>query len=131
MKLDDLKTLRTAAPALLPPQSISEEILLEKYAKGDEQTISFPPISDQPASAKSLKLSAASSAGAAVHYYIREGPAEVSDDGTITFTPIPPRAKFPVKVTVVSWQWGRSIEPKLKSAEPVEQTFHLTREPSR
>jgi len=102
-----------------------------KNDKGDEQTISFPPISDQPASAKSLKLSAASSAGAAVHYYIREGPAEVSDDGTITFTPIPPRAKFPVKVTVVSWQWGRSIEPKLKSAEPVEQTFHLTREPSR
>ena len=39
MKLDDLKTLRTAAPALLPPQSISEEILLEKYAKGGEQTI--------------------------------------------------------------------------------------------
>src|SRR5580765_297159 len=39
MKLDDLKTLRTAVPALLPPQSISEEILLEKYAKGGEQTI--------------------------------------------------------------------------------------------
>ena len=39
MKLDDLKTLRTAAPAALPPQSISEEILLEKYAKGGEQTI--------------------------------------------------------------------------------------------
>ena len=38
MKLDDLKTLR-AAPAPLPPQSISEEILLEKYAKGGEQTI--------------------------------------------------------------------------------------------
>src|SRR4029450_5828338 len=38
MKLDDLKTLR-AAPAPLPPQSISEEILLEKYAKGGEQTV--------------------------------------------------------------------------------------------
>ena len=39
MKLDDLKTLRSAAPAALPPQSISEEVLLEKYAKGGEQTI--------------------------------------------------------------------------------------------
>ena len=39
MKLDDLKSLRPAASAALPPQSISEEILLEKYAKGGEQTI--------------------------------------------------------------------------------------------
>ena len=39
MKLDDLKTLRSAAPTALPPQSISTEVLLEKYAKGTEQTI--------------------------------------------------------------------------------------------
>jgi ribonucleoside-diphosphate reductase alpha chain len=39
MKLDDPKTLRSAAPAALPPQSISEEILLEKYAKGTEQNV--------------------------------------------------------------------------------------------
>jgi hypothetical protein len=51
----------------------------------------------------------------------------VADDGTLTFTPIPPRAKFPVKVTVVAWQFGRGIEPKLKTAEPVERSFLLTR----
>ena len=39
MKLDDLKTLSSAIPAALPPQSISEEVLLEKYAKGNERTI--------------------------------------------------------------------------------------------
>jgi ribonucleoside-diphosphate reductase alpha chain len=39
MKRDDPKTLRTAAVAPLPPQSISEEILLEKYAKGGEQSV--------------------------------------------------------------------------------------------
>ena len=39
MKLDDLKTLRAAPPAILAPQSISEEVLLEKYAKGSEQSI--------------------------------------------------------------------------------------------
>jgi ribonucleoside-diphosphate reductase alpha chain len=39
MKLDDLKTLRSATPAALRPQSISQEVLLEKYAKGGEQTV--------------------------------------------------------------------------------------------
>jgi len=39
MKLDDPKHLRTAVPPVLPPQAISEEVLLEKYAKGGERTI--------------------------------------------------------------------------------------------
>ena len=39
MKLDDLKIPRSAVPAALPPQLISKEILLEKYAKGNEQTV--------------------------------------------------------------------------------------------
>jgi len=38
MKSDNPKLLRTIAPAL-PPQAISEEVLLEKYAKGSERTI--------------------------------------------------------------------------------------------
>jgi len=39
MKLDDPKHLRATLPAALPSQAISEEVLLEKYAKGDERTI--------------------------------------------------------------------------------------------
>jgi ribonucleoside-diphosphate reductase alpha chain len=39
MKLDDPKTLRSAAAAAMPPQAISEEVLLEKYAKGTEQNV--------------------------------------------------------------------------------------------
>lgn len=27
----------------------------------------------------------------------------------------------------ISWQWGRTIEPRLKSAEPVERTFYITK----
>ncbi|MGE5169451.1 MAG: adenosylcobalamin-dependent ribonucleoside-diphosphate reductase [Rudaea sp.] len=38
MKLDDLKSLAALAPAL-PPQTISEEVLLEKYAKTGEHSI--------------------------------------------------------------------------------------------
>jgi hypothetical protein len=53
---------------------------------------------------------------------VREGPAEVDGD-TLKFTAIPPKAKFPVKVTVVAWQHGRSSEPKLKTAEPVAREF--------
>jgi len=93
---------------------------------GDAQTITFPEIPDQTAGAAPIKLAATSSANAPISYYVREGPAEVAQDGTLTLTPIPPRAKYPVKVTVVATQWGRSIDPKLQTADPVEQTFSIT-----
>ena len=62
-----------------------------------------------------------------VHYYVREGPAEVSEDGVLTFTALPRRARFPIEVTVVAWQWGRAGEPKLQSAQPVERRFLIDR----
>lgn len=91
---------------------------------GADQRITFAAIGDQKRGTKSVKLNATSDADMPVHFYVREGPAEV-EGGTLKFTPIPPRAKFPVKVTVVAWQWGRSIDPKLKTAEPVEQTISI------
>ena len=39
MKLDDPKHLRTRVAPALPAQAISEEVLLEKYAKGSERSI--------------------------------------------------------------------------------------------
>ena len=51
-----------------------------------------------------------------------DGPAEI-EGNTLKLTPIPPRAKMPVKVTITAYQWGRSIEPLVQSAEPVERTF--------
>ena len=95
-----------------------------RNAQGAEQHITFPKIPDQKPGTKSFKLTATSDANVPVRYLVREGPAEVSGD-TLTFTGIPPRAKFPIKVTVVAWQYGRSIEPRLKTAEPVERTFLL------
>jgi hypothetical protein len=65
-------------------------------------------------------------AGAKVFYYVREGPAEVAGD-ILKLTALPPRAKFPVKITVVAWQYGRTAEPKLKSAAPVERTFAIVK----
>lgn len=93
--------------------------------EGRPQTISFEAIPDQKAGAlQALKLKAASSAEARVQFYVREGPAEVAED-TLAFTPLPRRAKLPVTVTVVAWQWGRGLEPKLQTAEPVTRQFQI------
>lgn len=92
---------------------------------GTPQTITFAPIPDQPAGTRTLRLHATSSANLPVRFYVREGPASVSDDGTLTFSPLPPRTKYPVAVTVVAWQWGRSTEPRHQSATPVAHTFRL------
>ena len=96
--------------------------------RGQPQTIDFPEVANPVASASPapIQLHATSSAGLHVYYYVREGPAEVDDAGTLTFTPIPPRSKYPIPVTVVAWQWGRSIDPLVQSAKPVERTFLLT-----
>ena len=51
-------------------------------------------------------------------------PAEIKGD-KLVLTKIPPRAKFPVKVTVVAWQYGRSGEPQVQTAEAVEQSFYI------
>jgi hypothetical protein len=95
-----------------------------RNTQGADQHISFPRVPNQNARARSLKLSATSDANVPVSYLVREGPAEVDGD-TLRFTPIPPRARFPLKVTVIAWQYGRSVEPKLKSAEPMEMSFFI------
>jgi hypothetical protein len=97
-----------------------------RLTEGAEQHLNFPPIPDPPAGTKQLKLKATSDAGVPVHYYVREGPAEV-DGNILRFAPVPPRTRWPVQVTVVAWQYGRSREPKLQTAEPVTRTFFLTR----
>src|SRR5205085_5058553 len=91
--------------------------------EGRKQQIIFPQIADQKEGVKTVQLQATSDANVPVHLYVKEGPAEVNGQELI-FTKIPPKAKFPVKVTVVAWQYGTSLEPKLQSAEPVERSFY-------
>jgi len=55
---------------------------------------------------------------------VKEGPAVVEGNNLI-ITGIPPRSKFPVKVVVVAWQYGKTGE--VNTAEPVEQTFYITK----
>ena len=93
--------------------------------EGIPQRIIFPKLSDVKASVKEISLKGTADSGLPVYYYVKEGPAEIKGD-KLVLTKIPPRAKFPVKVTVVAWQYGRSGEPKVQTAEAVEQSFYIT-----
>ena len=100
-------------------------IKLVENKEGAAQVIAFEKISDVPAGTKSLELSAKSDSGLPVEFAVISGPA-IIEDGRLVFTPIPPRAKYPLGVTVGAWQWGRPTEPKIKTADMVRQTFQIT-----
>lgn len=97
---------------------------------GTAQTITFPAIADASIQTATIALSATTTgtavhAGSTVDFYVREGPAKVNGN-TLELTAIPPKTKFPVKVTVVATQYGRSIAPLLQTATPVVRTFSIT-----
>jgi len=99
-----------------------ELVIPYRLTEGKAQNISFAPLKNVKRGCKSVALTATSDCGLPIHYYIEEGPAEIKD-GKILFTKISPRAKLPLKVTVVAWQYGRSIASKVQTAEPVAQSF--------
>ncbi|MDR0939841.1 MAG: hypothetical protein LBN29_10930 [Mediterranea sp.] len=92
--------------------------------EGTPQRVTFPQPEDVKAGTASLLLRATSDAGLPVRYYVRGGPAYVEGD-TLRFTPIPPKAKYPVKVTVVAWQYGSMVAPKVRTAEAVTRTLFI------
>ena len=53
------------------------------------------------------------------------GGIPVAGENGVTFTDIPPRSRFPIKATVLAYQYGRSIEPAVQSAGWVERSFML------
>jgi hypothetical protein len=95
-----------------------------KLTEGKPQTITFNKMADIKQGTKALKLLATSTSGLPVDYYITAGPAYI-ENGEIRFTPIPPKSKFPVKVTIVAYQYGRTIAPLYQSAESVVQVFYI------
>lgn len=90
--------------------------------EGRRQCILFPGIGDVKAGTESVTFDATSDCGLPVYYYVKEGPAEIRGNKVI-FTKIPPRSRYPLKVTVVAWQYG--IAGKVQTAEPVERTFFI------
>jgi len=92
--------------------------------KGKEQTITFPPLDNLNVDSGPIKLKATSDSGLPVEYYVAYGPATIVD-GKLCITKIPARAKFPIEVKVVAYQFGSGVEPLVKTAAPVEQTIRI------
>jgi hypothetical protein len=99
-------------------------LTLSKNNSGKPQKITFEKIPDVEAETKSIELVATSDSGLPVEFYVVAGPA-IIENGKLIFTKIPPKAKFPLAVTVAAWQWGRANEPKIKMAEIVKQKFNI------
>ncbi|MCY3018813.1 MAG: hypothetical protein NTW87_07270, partial [Planctomycetota bacterium] len=78
-----------------------------------------------PAGTVGMPLVATSDAGLPVSFFVVAGPAIVREK-TLVFTPIPPRSRLPVTVTVAAWQWGRRGDAAVQMAEVVQQTDRLT-----
>jgi len=93
-------------------------------AEGIKQNITFEPLQNVIRKTKDISLRATSDSGMPVSFYVMEGPAEIKES-KLVFTKIPPRTKYPVKVTVVAWQYGRSVESKVQTAEPVSRSFYI------
>lgn len=93
-----------------------------RNTQGKRQCILFPGLPDVSKGCESLTLQAASDCGLPVSYYVKAGPVRV-EGNKLYFTPIPPRSKLPVKVTVVAWQYG--IAGEYQTAEPVERNFYI------
>lgn len=108
------------------PAVQQSQMIIPRNTTGFDQHIDFAFIPNQPIVKYGLSLNATSDAGMPVYFFVKEGPATVKGH-TLKFSKIPLRANYPVKVTIVAWQWGRGTEPKVKTAEPVERSFFITR----
>lgn len=98
---------------------------MEKQLKeGKKQSIVFPKVENVPCNAVCVKLKAKSNCNLPVQYYVRSGPAYI-DKGTLYISEIPVKAKYPIKITVVAWQYGSMVDPKVQTAQAVEQSLYI------
>ena len=98
----------------------------EGFTKGRDQSITFPPLADVNADAAPIDLHATSDAGLPVDCYIDYGPARVVD-GQLIIADLPARATLPIEVKVTAYQFGRAVDPQVKTAPPVSQVFRIVR----
>ena len=120
-------TLLAASPGDRHYKSTVQELSFSipyRNTEGKRQHILFPGLPDVEFGIDTLSLGATSDCGLPVSYYVKEGPAEVVGN-KLLFTSIPPRSRFPLKVTVVAWQYG--LAGRVQTAEPVERAFYIVR----
>lgn len=118
--------LVAAHPADATYKGAVQQIVIDipyRNSEGRRQSILFPSLPDVKQQSLPVTLTAVSDYGLPVSYYVKEGPAEIDEDRIVS-TPIPPRTKFPVRVTIVAWQYG--IAGEVQTAEPIERSFYIT-----
>jgi hypothetical protein len=95
---------------------------------GAPQTITFSRIDDVHTSQKNrtIELHATASSGLPVQFYVESGPAIIDGD-KLHLTALPPRSRYPVRVIVSTFQWGRVGDHPIRTAEPVTQEFNIVR----
>lgn len=91
------------------------------FTRGKDQTITFPQPPNLKVGGPPVELKATSSAGLPVEYYVAFGPAVVEGQ-KLKVSELPVRARSPIPVKVVAYQFGRGFGPLVKTATPVERT---------
>ena len=86
--------------------------------EGKEQSITFPAPADVNAATGPIQLNATSDSGLSVECSVAHGPAKI-EQGRLVLHELPRRARLPIEVKVVAYQFGRGVEPLVKSAAPV------------
>ena len=99
-------------------------VTVKAIRDGAPQKIDFPAIPDQKCGVREIPLRAKSDSRLPVHYFVKYGPAVVRGD-RLVITELPEHGKFPVEVSVVAWQWGRTSGPRIQTASPVERKFRI------
>jgi hypothetical protein len=103
----------------------SKVMIPMKNTNGISQKINFPKMNDITEDVRTIQLQATVDSPQKPEYYVKAGPAIIVCDSILKITSIPPKSKFPVKITVVACQWGRTIDPLYQTAREVKQTFYI------
>ena len=93
---------------------------------GEPQTFKFDKIPNVSSATATAPLSATSTSGLPVQFYVESGPALI-DGNTLRLLPVPPRSRYPVRVIVSAYQWGRVGAEPVQSAGPETQEFFIER----
>jgi len=97
-----------------------------RNTEGTPQALNFPKIADVRSTTRQITISATSSAGLPVELFVESGPA-VIEGSTLHLLPIPPRSRFPLRVIVSAFQWGRVGEQPIQTGGPETQEFFIRR----
>ncbi len=103
------------------------QLVVEPNLVGDRQQIQFDSIPNVSLQKKrTIPLTAHATSGLPVKFFVKSGPAYVQNN-QLHIAEIPIKAPFPIKVTVVAYQWGRKKIPQIQTAPFVERIFFINK----